>query len=362
MKACAVIAEFNPFHNGHQFLLKKARTVTNADLMIIIMSGNFVQRGEPALINKWERARIAIDCGADLVVEIPTEYAIESAKEFAHAGIDIAHKLGAEFLAFGSENPNLDFENESKILDRQFSLENKKYNQNFAAQLFADTSIASSNDILGINYAYWNSKLDSKMQLVPIQREQSEHLDTKIEGNIASASAIRGALLKQKDNYQEAIPTRTLEVLTHSKLVSWEDFWTMLNYRLRSSTADELGQIRGIKEGFENRILDVVGDSSSFAELMEKLKTKRYTYTNIQRNLVNIFLNIKPINFSISKTRLLAANSLGRDFIRENELKSVIMTKVTKEDFESDYAITKRADDLYRLISPYQWGNSPIIK
>ncbi|ARW20028.1 UPF0348 protein [Pediococcus pentosaceus] len=90
MQACAVIAEFNPFHNGHQYLLEQARKVTKADLVIVIMSGNFVQRGEPALINKWERARVAINCGADLVVEIPTEYAIDSAKEFAHAGVEIA--------------------------------------------------------------------------------------------------------------------------------------------------------------------------------------------------------------------------------------------------------------------------------
>ena len=361
MQACAVIAEFNPFHNGHQYLLEQARKVTKADLVIVIMSGNFVQRGEPALINKWERARVAINCGADLVVEIPTEYAIDSAKEFAHAGVEIAQKLGASFLAFGSENPDLDFENESKILDRQFDQRAKKYNQNFAAQLFDDTDITNSNDILGINYAYWNSKSKRSLQLIPLQREQTDHRDTEIKGSIASASAIRRAALEQSE-YFNAVPKASLKTIRNAKLTSWEDFWIMLNYRLLTSTPQELRHIKGITEGFENRILNLVGKSNSFTELMQKLKTKRYTYTRIQRSLTNILLNIQTTPFNLTKTRLLATNQLGRIFIREAALGSVVMTKVTKEDFENNYAITKRADDLYQLASPYQWGKSPIIK
>ena len=361
MQACAVIAEFNPFHNGHQYLLEQARKVTKADLVIVIMSGNFVQRGEPALINKWERARVAINCGADLVVEIPTEYAIDSAKEFAHAGVEIAQKLGASFLAFGSENPDLDFENESKILDRQFDQRAKKYNQNFAAQLFDDTAIMNSNDILGINYAYWNSKSKRSLQLIPLQREQADHRDTEIKGSIASASAIRRAALEQSE-YFNAVPNASLKAIRNAKLTSWEDFWIMLNYRLLTSTSQELRHIKGVTEGFENRILNLVDKSNSFTELMKKLKTKRYTYTRIQRSLTNILLNIQATPFNLTKTRLLATNQLGRIFIREAALGSVVMTKVTKEDFENNYAITKRADDLYQLVSPYQWGKSPIIK
>jgi cytidyltransferase-like protein len=361
MKACAIIAEFNPFHNGHQYLLKQAREITGADIIIIIMSGNFVQRGEPALINKWERARIALEYGADLIVEMPTEYAVDSAREFAHAGVEIAKLLKANQLAFGSETPDLNFEVESQILDRQFQ-DKKKYNQNFASQLFSETNISKSNDILGINYAYWKQKLNYELELIPIQRLQAEHLDQEVQGSIASASAIRRALLAQKDDFQRAVPEVTKQVLTATKIVTWEDYWQFLEYRLKTTSASELRTIRGITEGFENRILDNVNKVDNFTEFMKRLKTKRYTFTNIQRKLVNILLDFKSQSFEITKVRMLATNTVGRQYLRESELQEHLMTKIFKEDFETNYKFTKRADEVYQMVSPYQWGNAPIVK
>lgn len=360
MRACAIIAEFNPFHNGHAYLLKKARMLAKADVVVVVMSGNFVQRGEPALINKWERTQSAIQNGADLVVEIPTEYAVDSAKEFAHAGVHIAQKLKADTLVFGSENPDLDFKKESQILDRIFT-ETIDYHQNYASQLFSGTDVSKSNDILGVNYTYWNAKSSNPMQLIAVQRKHSNHLDDDINAPIASASAIRNDLLKQQQNYQIAVPKSTLKNLKTNQLVSWNDFWKLLKYQILVSTPAELQTTKGVVEGFEYRILEYISRSSSFDDLMKHLKTKRYTYTNIQRQMLNILLNLKKSEFQLDKTRLLAANSKGRQFIREKDLKGFLMTKVSKTDFETNYQITKRADDIYQLVSPYKWGKAPIL-
>lgn len=361
MLACAVIAEFNPFHNGHAYLLQKARQKTGADILIVVMSGNFVQRGEPALINKWERARLALMNGADLVVEIPTEYATDSAREFAHAGVTIANEMQSDYLAFGSETPNLDFEKESRIIDRLFN-EQLSYNQNFASQLFHGTDIVNSNDILGINYTYWNAQSSkSKMQLLPIQRIGANHLDSNVGGDIASASSIRKSFLKNDQEYQSAVPTATKEVLAATKPVIWDDYWELLKYKILISSPESLSHVKNMNEGFEYRVLSMLDGSDSFLTLMKNLKTKRYTYTSIQRKMLNILLDIHNERFQLSKSRLLATNSLGRRYIKEKKLKNFLMTKVSKVDFATNYKITKRADEIYQLVSPYNWGKSPII-
>lgn len=359
MQACAVIAEFNPFHNGHQYLLKKARKASQADVMIVIMSGNFVQRGEPALINKWERAAVALQAGADLVVEIPTEYAVAAARDFAQAGVQIAQWLKADVLAFGCETPSLDFQAQSLVLDRNFS--ERDYHQSFASQLFAESSLSRSNDILGVNYAYWQLRLAPQLTLLPIERLQAGHLDQEIKGTIASATAIRQSIHRNDSQYQQAVPSLTRAALARQKPVDWQAFWPFLEYRLKTSSVEELQQIRGITEGIENRILAQVGQSNSFNELMTRLKTKRYTYTSLQRKLTAILLNLRATN-PLKKTRLLAANSLGQAYLRENDFQEVLMTKVTKADFADSYQLTKRADELYQVVAPYKWGKAPILK
>ncbi|KAF0361505.1 nucleotidyltransferase family protein [Pediococcus acidilactici] len=359
MQACAVIAEFNPFHNGHQYLLKTARKTSQADVMIVIMSGNFVQRGEPALINKWERAAVALQSGADLVVEMPTEYAVAAARDFAQAGVQIAQWLRADALAFGCETPGLDFQAQSRLLDRTFS--EQDYNQSFASQLFAESSLSRSNDILGVNYAYWQLRLAPKLTLLPVERLQAGHLDQEIKGTIASATAIRQSIQRNDAQYQQAVPDRMKKVLEWQKPVDWQAFWPFLEYRLKTTSAKELRQIRGINEGIENRILAQAAQSSSFMELMTNLKTKRYSYTSLQRKLTAILLNLRALS-PLQKTRLLAVNAQGQAYLREHDFREVLMTKVTKADFTASYQLTKRADELYQMVAPYEWGRTPILE
>ena len=357
MKVCAIIAEFNPFHNGHHFLIEEARKQTQADAVAIIMSGNYVQRGEPAITNKWIRTQLALQNGADLVVEIPTEFAISSANYFSYAGIQIAKWIKADYLAFGSETPQLDFKKQSSILKKKFK--EKNYRQNIASQLFNDSVINQSNDILALNYAYWANEIYEELKLVPIQRKNSNHLDNDLKGTISSASSIRKNILARDVQFKQAIPKLTYELLKDDKMVQWSDFWLMLKYQIIVSDVNDLNQINGISEGLEYRIKKLILDCDNFDDFILKVKNKRFTYTRIQRILLSILLNIKFQSTKLKGSRILGMNDFGKKIIKNAD--KHLKTKIDKSDFNGFYNITNRSDQIYQQIAPYQYGKQPII-
>lgn len=363
MESFGVIAEFNPFHFGHRYLLEEGKKLNSNGVCVVIMSGNFLQRGEPAIVNKWKRTQMALNQGADLVVEIPTEESVQSANNFARAGVRIANLLQTKSLVFGSEHPTLDFQKLASKIDGQHERFHS-YDKNFAEQLFGDSNVAS-NDILGINYAYWNLKLGSHLKLMPVQRVGANFNDKVIKNNeFASATAIRSELIRHGTSsaaLSTSLPRETLAELIDTQLVSWSDFFSLLKYQVISCDVAELAKMLNVKEGFQNRIRSQIKQSNSYDDLMEHLKTKRYSVTTIQRMLTAVLLNIPATVKLDSKPRILGMNQLGRRYLAEINNSNGILNRISQKDFDNDYFYSDRADRIYQLVAPNDFMEKIII-
>lgn len=306
MRAVGVIVEYNPLHNGHLYHLKMARQRSGADIVVAVMSGNFLQRGEPAILDKWCRAKAALQHGADLVVELPFAYAVEPADRFATGALKLLAALKCDSLAFGTENAQLDYQ---KIGRKLAALPNlhyyfRDYQQTYATQLnqFYQTAlhlnIDHPNQLLGLSYAAANADLEQPLKLLPIARHNAQYQDQELNGtSIASALAIRRLVLNQAEVPAEiaaVVPPETLQALQKKQLLSWQNFYPFLRYRILSTPTAELAQIYQMTEGLEYRFHQAIKTATDFTSLLRGLKTKRYTYTRLQRLCLYVLLNIKP--------------------------------------------------------------------
>lgn len=222
MKAVGIIAEYNPFHNGHAYHLAEAKRVTGADVAVVVMSGNFVQRGEPAILDKWERTKLALHNGADLMVELPVFDAVQPGHLFAKGAIAILAALGVKDLVFGSEHPDIDFMDLAKqaqgIEAEGSGAKNQTYAAAYAADLEEKTGfkLEDPNDILGFSYAKAVVESEVEMNLHPIGRIQAGYHDKEFDegAEIASASSIRLALHKGKmDKVERVVPADAFKAL-----------------------------------------------------------------------------------------------------------------------------------------------------
>lgn len=337
MKSCGIIVEYNPFHNGHRYHAEMARKTTGAEVVIAVMSGNFLQRGEPAIIDKWHRANEALQNGVDLVVELPVEWAVQSADYFAKGAVKILQALDCDSLCFGTEEEtSFDYgsfgrfvqQNQDKIEESFHELSDQTYSypQKMTAvfrSLYPDIALdfSSPNHILGLSYAKENAKYIHPMELHPIQRKSAGyHEKTITDQTIASATAIRHALEKGK-RIAGLVPFQTEEDLSTCSLQTWESYWPYLRYRLLSSTLMELTDIYQMTEGIETRMKTAAATANGFADFVSKVKTKRYTWTRIQRLSCYVLLNIKkqeiPIQQNKNYLRLLGFTDAGRRFLKE---------------------------------------------
>ena len=252
MKSCGVIVEYNPFHNGHLYHIQQAKQVANADVIIVVMSGNFLQRGEPAIVDKWIRAEMALSQGADLVIELPVSFSVQPADYFAKGGIAILQALGCEDLCFGAETGKANDYNEmTDILDQKATIieerfiELKNDGTSYAHQmnrimkeLIPETplNLHSPNTILGLAYAKENNNYSTPMKLYPVKRKKADYHDQEIADfqSIASATAIRNELihnLNSRDSIvslQEVLPESSLNLLMTTEWMSWENYWPYL--------------------------------------------------------------------------------------------------------------------------------------
>lgn len=303
MKVCGIVCEYNPFHYGHEFHINKTKEVTNCDLIIAVMSGNFVQRGEPAIIDKWKRCEMALKHGIDIVVELPFIYATQSAKQFALGSMHILNLMGCDCFCFGSESNNLEHLIEySKIeclnLDKTIapvqSYENHYGNLN-------------SNDILGINYI----KYCEQMKPYCIQRS-NDYFDNKIDGKISSATSIRKAI-KNNEDYSIATP------MFIDNPIFLEDFYPMIQSLLHTLNKDYLKELFLMDEGIEN-LLVKNANCKSFEEFMNASISKKYTRSKIQRTLVHLLNQTtkKTVNECKlpTKVRLLGCSEAGRKYLK----------------------------------------------
>lgn len=372
MKAVGIIAEYNPFHNGHAYHIAQAKKITGADLAVVVMSGNFVQRGEPAILDKWERTDLALQAGADLVVELPVFYAVQPGHLFAAGAVEILQALGVQDLVFGSEHPDVDFMDLAKQAqaiesEGQFTDRTQTFASAYAQQLEEKTgfTLEDPNDILAFSYAKAVLQSGKEMALHPIGRLQAGYHDqTFADGQeIASASSIRLALHKGKfDKIKNVVPEATWSALTTkpNTLDFEKPFFELLRYRLLTDTVGQLGQVYQMAEGLEHRLAGVaaaVEGPQSYQPFIKSVKTKRYTFARIQRTLLYTVLNIKVDQMQAamadSYIRLLGFNDLGQAYLSavKRQARLPIISRVDTGLAKANLRLDYKAGQIWQLLS-----------
>lgn len=359
MTITGIIAEFNPFHNGHKYLLEQGKGVK-----IVAMSGNFVQRGEPALIDKWTRAQMALAHGADLVVELPFLVSVQSADYFAQGAVDILHRLGIDTLAFGTEEV-LDYQRFSDIYgekekqmeafiqtlpdDLSYPQKTQKMWETFAG---IDFSGDTPNHILGLAYA--KACAGKNIRLQPIQRIGAGfHSEEKIK--IASATAIR-KYISDHAFVEKATPSS--ELILNSPRVSWENYFNLLKYQIL--TNPDLTQVFQVNEELANRIRFSIRSVATVEDLVEKVATKRYTKARVRRILTYILVNAieAPLPEAI---HVLGFTDKGREHLKTVKKSVDIVARIGAEPWDG---LTQQADAIYQLgdsrIAEQTWGRMPM--
>lgn len=361
MKACGLVVEYNPFHFGHQYHLKAAKEKTAADCVVAVMSGNFLQRGEPAIMDKFSRAKAAILGGIDLVLELPYAYAVQHSDYFAKGAIDILYHSGVDSICFGSESGDIHSFVDAYYLQKKHHDQYQAHVKTFLSKGYAYPDAATKayqtvlgisdildlskpNNILGLSYIRAIKDSGYSIEPVTIQRIQNNYHDTKITGTIASATSIRKEMLKHLSTPElasETMPATTIDILKNYKQLSsywheWESYFPFLKYRVQTMTLTELNQIEGVVEGLEHRIMRTSQEASSFQEWMTALKTKRYTWTRLQRIFVHILTNTRKeenmLQNDLGYIRILAMNKTGQAYLNQQKKKSDLpfITKINQ--------------------------------
>ena len=317
MNVSGIIVEYNPFHNGHLYHINKTKELTNPDLLIAVTSGNFNQRGEISIINKYEKTKAALEHGIDLVVELPYIYTVQNASIFGQRSVEILNKLKVNNIVFGSETENLeelkDFANLNIKVDYLKELLDKGHSYPSAYGLLAGALYP--NDILAVSYL--KAIKDTNIKPYLIKRTNMYHGE-KI-GEVASANAIRKAIKENKD-YKLATP------LTIDKPIFNDDLYPYLRRLLITSDKNDLSKIFLVSEGIENLLIKNAYLYDNYNEFINASINRRYTKARIQRILLNILNQIKkedvPKEESLSYIRVLGFNTKGREYLRtfrENE-------------------------------------------
>lgn len=344
MKAVGIIAEYNPFHNGHLYHLKKVKELYPDYTIVLVLGGNFLQRGEPSIIDKWKKTNLAINYGVDLVIELPYPFATQSADFFAKGAISILNHLKVETIVFGSETNNI--ENIEKLVDVQLNhpeyqtltniylKEGYNYPTALSKALYDLTGkeINLPNDILGISYVKEIKKQNCNIIPVCIQRTNDYH-NTELQEKITSATSIRKAL-KEDKNIEGFVPGNTFKYL-QKDLCFIDDYFSFLKYKI--ITSKDLSIYHTVEEGIEKRIKKAIKDATNFDELIQKIKTKRYTYNKISRMLIHILCGFTKEEANhmqeIEYLRVLGFNTNGRNYLNQikKQVNIPIITKFKRE-------------------------------
>lgn len=402
MNLTGIITEYNPFHNGHLLHLNAAKTHNNSDGIICIMSGNFVQRGEAALLDKWSRTQMALENGVDLVIELPTYYAVSSAENFAFGSIAILNSLNCvNDIFFGSECGDV---NELKKIANILTYESNEYkgilkyylkkglsfpsareNALFkilnSSNLDLKNTLSSSNNILGIEYIKALIKLDSSISPKTFKREGSNYNDVELNSCYSSATSIRKSLEQSSNNInlvKDYLPINSTNIL-NQKFLNSEYFskdkilYNLIKYKLITNCVN-FNNLSDVSEGIENKILKEIYYSKDLNDLILRCKSKRYTYTKLSRLLIKIFIGFENYNEEDLKDinnlycRVLGFNSKGRDILKIIKQTSTIpiITNVGKYPnnklLELDIQATRAYSILdNKLDSNADFFNQPVI-
>ena len=377
MKTIGIIAEYNPFHLGHLYQINKVKEMYPDAIIIAIISTNFTERGEISILNKWDKTKICLECGIDLVIELPTLYAIQSADIFAYGALKILNSLQIDTLVFGTECDNID----SLIELAKIQIYNKDYDSlvkkyldsgvNYptaTSQALADLGnikITKPNDLLALSYIKEIIKNNYSITPVSIKRTNDYH-GKKIDSNIINASLIRKLINDGKD-ISRYVPDITMEYI--NKDISLDKTYNYLMYNIINNK-ENLENYLMVDEGIENRIIKSITNSHNYHELVMAIKTKRYTYNKINRMLIAILLNIKKEdNYKDIYIRILGFNKKGRNYLNKikKELSIPIYTNY-KPNISSTFDIEYKSTFIYSLITnnlsliEKEYKNRPIIK
>lgn len=342
MKTLAIISEFNPFHKGHKYLLDEAKKQTNAELSLSIMSGDYVQRGEPAIIDKFSRADSAMKAGFDMVVEMPSFISLQSAEYFAIGSIKILEKIGIDYLCFGIEklNPDEFLEKVDILIEKSYELEeltkNNLHNSSFTkarydatCQLLGENNFITSNNILALEYIRAIRKIDSKIKPVPIKRISSLNKESELKKeNISSSTAIRKNIF---NDYKDHVPNFSYEVIEESiqkfGIPSMDYEYEIFKYLLLIDQKP-IDNILGYEDGIENYLWKIAVKNQNFSSFLEEATTKRYTSSRIKRLVLNFILDNESYmnDFDIDFYKVLAFNK-NSEYIFRNSKSMPVLTK-----------------------------------
>ncbi len=371
MKVAGIIAEFNPFHNGHALLVQKAREAGFTHV-IAVMSGNFVQRGEPAIFHHSVRTKSALENGVDLVLQLPCVYAMSGAQSFARAGVEILEALGiVDAIVFGSECG--DAELLSETADAVYGEEIKSFladelekgisfasaRENALRKInseYADV-IKSPNNILGVEYIAALKKLGSKMKPVTFSRIGAAHDSDETDGKIAGASLIREKI-RNGDEWKKLVPEGAVESYIDAESADIYRLENTVLYKIRTVSAEELSKVPDISEGIENRIISAAKQARSLDELYFLAKTKRYSHARIRRIVWNCLLGITAddLEKSVPYIRITGFNKRGSELIKaaKETSKLPIISKPAdflrlEETAQRIFSLECTAGDIYEL-------------
>ncbi len=342
MKSVGLVVEYNPFHNGHLYHLTKSKALVEADVVIVVMSGHFTQRGEPTVVNKWLRTEMALFNGADLVVELPYAYSVQHASLFAHGAISILEHLKVDEVVFGSECGEIDI-----LKSHQAFIQSEAYQQAFQSFLSTGDSVprasekalqqlmqhqsfkAAPNDTLGLHYLNAIDQLQANIIPKTIQRIHSHYHETApVHDAIASATSVR-ALRQAHESITSYVPKTVATSLAQDESITgvyhdFEAYFPMLKQKILTLTPFHLVQIHDMEEGLEYRLYDAMMKSQSFDEFMNHVKTKRYTRTRIQRICAHILTHTTKdyiASLHLSKpapyVRILGTTQAGRHYLKQ---------------------------------------------
>lgn len=347
-KVLGIIAEYNPFHNGHLYHLQESKKQTGSTYTVAIMSGNFTQRGSTSIVDKWSKAEIALYCGIDLVIELPVLYSISSAENFADGAIKILDSLKVvDYLSFGAETADIPtLQQIAKVLyteprpyktllshELRKGLSFPKARENALMMYLNDIRrftnvISSPNNILGIEYLKALMKYKSNIQPVAIHRSSVGYNDLEYTDNMASSTAIRNIIKNNGfDILRNVIPEPSYSILIKNIkqdhiVPDLSTFEKEIIYNLRKMDVSEIAELPDVSEGLEFALKNAANSCNTLNEFLNIIKSKRYTTTRIQRILVYSLLGITKKDMELSKkvspyVRVLATNKRGKFLISE---------------------------------------------
>ncbi len=414
MNVFGIVAEYNPFHNGHKFQVDTALAM-GATHLVAVMSPNFTQRGEPSVLDKFCRSEVAVRCGVDLVLELPTYFALSSAEKFAFGAIGLLDRLNVvDCLIFGTETDDVELLNDvvgkletdvfneslKEILKRGYSFPRARqmalehfFDQGFCKEKIRETGVTDNkeivdvifqpNNILALEYLKWLKRLHSKIKPLAVKRVGTMHdskvvsrnmfLGSVIGGDIAGCDVTSAFNLREMvkverkiESWQPFVPSEAYQVYEKAFKMGAMPALEVIGERavlakLRSMTIEEIKLVADVSEGLENRILSAIKSAQSLDEVYQNIKTKRYTMSRIRRIIYNLFLNLNSENAKNlpNYVRVLACNKRGLELIARIKKESNVkidcnLNKLSQlSDFSKVCAeIEVRAGDMYGLFCP----------